>query len=60
MRILWRITKLAALERGRMTVAWLSLIIATILFLAVPRLIEVSIDTALGDSRPEQPLPETW
>ena len=50
MRILWRITKLAALERGRMTVAWLSLIIATILFLAVPRLIEVSIDTALGDS----------
>ena len=49
MRILWRITKLAALERGRMTVAWLSLIIATILFLAVPRLIEVSIDTALED-----------
>ncbi len=48
MRVLWRITKLAFLERWRMTAAWLSLIIATILFLAVPRLIGASIDSALG------------
>lgn len=50
MRVLWRITKLAALERGRMTAAWFSLIIATLLFLAVPRLIGSSIDTAIGEN----------
>ncbi len=48
MNVLWRITKLASLERWRMTAAWLSLIIATLLFLAVPRLIGRSIDTALS------------
>ncbi len=48
MNVLWRITKLAFLERWRMTAAWLSLIIATLLFLAVPRLIGTSIDTAIG------------
>ncbi len=48
MNVLWRITKLAFLERWRMVVAWLSLILATLLFLAVPRLIGYSIDSALG------------
>ena len=54
MRVLWRITKLASLERWRMTVAWLSLIIATLLFLAVPRLIGTSIDAALGEGARER------
>ena len=48
MNVLWRITKLAFLERWRMVAAWLSLILATLLFLAVPRLIGHSIDSALG------------
>ena len=51
MNILWRITKIAALERSRMAGAWVSLIIATILFLSIPRLIGVSIDHAIsGDN----------
>ena len=51
MNILWRITKLAALERSRRAGAWVSLIIATILFLSIPRLIGVSIDHAIsGDN----------
>ena len=54
MRVLWRITKLASLERWRMLVAWLSLIIATLLFLAVPRLIGTSIDAALGEGARER------
>ena len=48
MAVLWRITRLASLERWRMTAAWVSLILATLLFLAVPRLIGRSIDTLLG------------
>ena len=47
-RILWRITKLAALERGRLAVAWGSLITASVLFLAVPRLVGTAVDTAVG------------
>ena len=47
-RILWRITKLAALERGRLLVAWGSLIIASVLFLSVPQLVGNAIDAALG------------
>ena len=47
-RILWRITKLAALERGRLVVAWVSLITASVLFLSVPRLVGTAIDAALG------------
>ena len=47
-RILWRITKLAALDRWRLAVAWASLIAATGLFLAVPRIIGRSVDAALG------------
>ena len=47
-RILWRITKLAALERGRLAVAWGSLITASVLFLAVPKLVGTAVDTAVG------------
>lgn len=54
MKILWRITKIAALERSRMAGAWASLIIATILFLSIPRLIGFSIDYAIGDGNAEQ------
>ena len=47
-RTLWRITKLAALEKGRLIIAWGSLIIASVLFLSVPRLVGNAIDAALG------------
>ena len=47
-RTLWRITKLAALEKGRLIVAWVSLVTASVLFLAVPRLVGNAIDAALG------------
>ena len=47
-RILWRITKLAALEKGRLIIAWVSLITASVLFLAVPRLVGTAVDTAVG------------
>ena len=47
-RTLWRITKLAALERGRLIIAWVSLITASVLFLSVPRLVGNAIDAALG------------
>ena len=47
-RTLWRITKLAALEKGRLIIAWVSLITASVLFLSVPRLVGNAIDTALG------------
>ena len=47
-RTLWRITKLAALEKGRLIIAWASLIIASVLFLSVPRLVGNAIDAALG------------
>ena len=49
MKILWRITKIAALERSRMAGAWASLIVATILFLSIPRLIGFSIDYAISE-----------
>ena len=45
---LWRITKLAALEKGRLIIAWVSLITASVLFLSVPRLVGNAIDAALG------------
>ncbi len=47
-RTLWRITKLAALEKGRLIIAWVSLITASVLFLSVPRLVGNAIDAALG------------
>ena len=47
-RILWRITKLAALEKGRLIIAWVSLITASVLFLAVPRLVGNAVDAAVG------------
>ena len=47
-RTLWRITKLAALEKGRLIIAWVSLITASVLFLTVPRLVGRAIDAALG------------
>ena len=47
-RTLWRITKLAALEKGRLIIAWVSLITASVLFLSVPRLVGRAIDAALG------------
>lgn len=47
-RTLWRITKLAALEKGRLIIAWVSLITASVLFLAVPWLVGNAIDAALG------------
>ena len=54
MKILWRITKIAALERSRMAGAWASLIVATILFLSIPRLIGFSIDYAISEGADEQ------
>ena len=54
MKILWRITKIAALERSRMAGAWASLIVATILFLSIPRLIGFSIDYAISEGANEQ------
>ncbi|MBN86746.1 MAG: ABC transporter [Dehalococcoidia bacterium] len=54
MKILWRITKIAALERSRMAGAWASLIVATILFLSIPRLIGFSIDYAISGGADEQ------
>ncbi|MCI0779376.1 MAG: ABC transporter ATP-binding protein, partial [Chloroflexi bacterium] len=48
MRILWRITKLAAQDRWRMLAAWSSLLLSTGFFLTVPRLIGWAIDD-VGD-----------
>ncbi|MEX2599888.1 MAG: ABC transporter transmembrane domain-containing protein, partial [Dehalococcoidia bacterium] len=60
MHVLLRITKLATLSPGRMVIAWVTLLLSTALFLAVPWLIGEAIDQALpreGAAAPEIGLP---
>jgi ATP-binding cassette subfamily B protein len=46
MQTLWRITKLAALDKWRMFGAWASLLLSTAFFLTIPKLIGRAIDEA--------------
>ena len=50
MQVLWRITKLAASNPWRMAAAWLSLLLSTAFFLAVPMLIGRSVDEVRNPS----------